>query len=51
MNNDHVASCPYCKKPVSYKWDGGFVSEPHNVLIADWVFHTECWDEMCKEGD
>jgi len=40
------AICPACDKPVAYKWvrNGGFLPEPHNVLIADSVFHAECWE-------
>ena len=42
--------CPICKEPVAFKWvrGGGFVSEPHNVLIADCVFHAECWDDAME---
>ena len=43
---DCDAICSICDKPVAYKWLNGFVSEPHNVLIADQVFHTECWDRI-----
>ena len=38
--------CPECGLAVSYKWDNGFISEPHNVLIADWVLHSKCWDNL-----
>lgn len=40
--------CPYCHKPVAYKWQKGFIAEPHNVLIADSVWHGECWDEQVR---
>ena len=34
--------CPRCGKPVTFKWREGFVSEPHNVLVASSVLHVEC---------
>jgi hypothetical protein len=40
------ATCPYCRKPVDYEWDNGFISSPNNVLVADWVFHAECWSKI-----
>lgn len=48
---DCTATCPACGKPVEYKWvtGNGFVSEPHNLLIADSVFHASCWEGCAKE--
>jgi hypothetical protein len=46
---EEMATCPRCRKPVAYKWERGFVSEPHNVLVADSVFHAECWDAQIAE--
>jgi hypothetical protein len=47
------STCPRCGKPVAWKWAtgprGGFVSEPHNALIADCVYHAECWDALVAE--
>lgn len=48
MKTRETTVCPKCGKEVTFKWDGGFVTEPHNVLVADWVFHTKCWDEIEK---
>lgn len=42
--------CPYCRKRVRYRWDNGFVPEPHNVLVADWVYHAMCWNKMVEEN-
>lgn len=41
--------CPYCQLTVSYKWHNGFITEPHNVLIADWVYHSKCWNKQIEE--
>jgi len=44
--------CPYCKNLVSTHWivgGKGMLSEPHVALIADWVYHTECWDKLVEE--
>lgn len=42
----HYTKCPHCGLPVEYQWDEGFISSPKTVLIADWVYHDECWDEV-----
>lgn len=45
--------CPRCGLPVAWKWAlgprGGFMAEPHNVLVADIVFHAECWDALIEK--
>jgi hypothetical protein len=51
--DQEATPCPRCGRPVAWKWatdpHGGFLSEPHNVLVADCVFHAECWDAMIAE--
>ena len=51
--HQHEATCPRCRAPVPYKWAtgprGGFVSEPHNALVVDSVFHAHCWDALVAE--
>jgi transposase len=42
---DH-AICPYCGDAVDYAWENGFISQRHNVLIADCVYHACCWEEL-----
>ena len=46
LAEDVSTVCPRCGKPVTFIWQGGLVSEPHNVLVASSVLHVECWDEM-----
>ena len=41
--------CPECGLEVSFKWNKGFITEPHNVLIGDCVYHGECWDKIMQE--
>jgi hypothetical protein len=41
--------CPYCKKPVYFIWNNGVVPSDEHVLIADWIYHTECWDKEVEE--
>lgn len=42
-------NCSYCEKPIKIEWDNGVVSRPDFVLIADWVYCTECWDKQIEE--
>jgi hypothetical protein len=46
-----VHTCPYCKEPVVVYvgLDGGGVF-PHESydLIANWVYHSKCWDEQMR---
>lgn len=43
--------CPYCQKLVEVKWvpGGGVLSDPNYCLIADWVYHSSCWDEQIEK--
>ena len=39
--------CPYCKnKVISYWTSKGCISKPEYTLIADWIFHVDCWNEQ-----
>lgn len=29
---------------------GGVISRPEYVLVADWIFHTECWNKKVDEN-
>ena len=42
-------NCPYCGQGVTYYCDGGVISSPDYVLVADWVFHSMCWDKLVEE--
>lgn len=44
-----TTECPYCNEPVTYRWEDGFVSEPHNILVADCICHAECWDKQVEK--
>lgn len=46
-----VTVCPYCTKPVTSLWvkGGGCLSSSAYVLVADWVFHGDCWDKQVEE--
>lgn len=43
--------CPYCGNPVISLWvkGGGCLSSPDYVLVADWIFHSSCWDRQVEE--
>ena len=44
--------CPYCLLPVSFREmkDGsGILSDPDIALIANWVYHSKCWDKQVEE--
>jgi hypothetical protein len=47
--------CPGCGDAVDFAWETGdafgrmgFIPQRHNALIADWVFHSGCWDDLIK---
>lgn len=44
-----TCQCPYCEKAILVAWNNGVVSNPSYVLIADWVYHSECWDKFVEE--
>jgi hypothetical protein len=44
--------CPYCQLLVETYWmkDGsGMISTPGATLVADWVYHSKCWDKQMDE--
>ena len=44
---EHI--CPYCQKPVQVSIDtksGGIIPSTTYDLIADWIYHSACWDEF-----
>lgn len=47
-----TTNCPYCGKSVISYWvkGGGCLSRPEEyLLIADWIFHSKCWDAQVEE--
>ncbi len=40
--------CLYCKKSIKLQWANGLLPGDY-VLIADWVYHPECWNNFLKE--
>lgn len=47
-----VTVCPLCGNPVAFrsmKNGGGILSDPDVALIADWVYHSKCWDKQVEE--
>lgn len=42
------ATCPYCGDRIAYRWNNGFVEQRGTDLIADWVYHSVCWDELVR---
>jgi hypothetical protein len=47
-----VYTCPYCMKAVVVyvELDGsGIISRPEYDLVANWVYHSACWDKQMRE--
>lgn len=48
--------CGRCRTPVAMEWsyrEGkclGYNSSRYYVVIADGVFHSDCWDTIVKEN-
>ena len=65
MKNRYTMTCPYCGQPVIVcvvEGEGsvtmengvvrqldGIVSDPSYTLVADWVYHSTCWDKQVEE--
>lgn len=49
---EEVTICPYCGTSVTSWWvpQRGCLPSPDYELVADWVFHSACWDEMAHEN-
>jgi hypothetical protein len=37
--------CAYCRQPMRLKWKKGLILPQGVCLVADQVFHDECWDK------
>jgi hypothetical protein len=45
-------TCPRCNKPVNYDFiiGGGILPSLDYDLIADTIFHSECWNKLVTES-
>jgi hypothetical protein len=43
--------CAYCRQPVRLKWKKGLIPPEGACLVADQVFHDECWDKYWTKYD
>lgn len=41
--------CPGCGRIVKLRLNLGVVSDPEYTLIADWVYHSECWEKQIEK--
>lgn len=42
-------TCPFCGCSVIFQFGSGVISSPEYVLVADWIYHRECWDRQASE--
>jgi hypothetical protein len=42
------STCPYCGDRIAYRWNNGIVLERGTELIADWIYHSVCWDDLVR---
>ncbi len=48
---EEVYPCALCRTGVVTRWtERGMLSDPNITLVADWVFHSSCWDGMVREN-
>lgn len=52
-----TSRCPWCGAMVVTNWlydevgNRGCLSSPDYVLVADWVLHSGCYDEMAEDAE
>jgi hypothetical protein len=44
-------NCAYCRQLIRLKWQKGFIPSEGVRLVADQVFHDECWDKYWAKYD
>jgi hypothetical protein len=56
MITKYTYDCIGCGEPIDTLWDdndngttNGCLSSPDYLLVADWVFHPKCFDEMLNQ--
>jgi hypothetical protein len=48
-----VSVCPFCRQNVTTYWmknNSGCLSRPEYTLVADWAFHSACWDKFVEQN-
>lgn len=40
--------CPYCQAALTLYWQNGICRHHSYVMIADWAYHTNCWEEQVR---
>jgi hypothetical protein len=43
--------CAYCRQSIRLKWKMGLIPSEGVRLVADQVFHDECWDKYWAKYD
>ncbi len=43
--------CAYCRQPIRLNWKKGLIPTAGVCLVADQVFHDECWDKYWAKYD
>jgi hypothetical protein len=43
--------CAYCRQRIRLKWKKGLIPSEGVRLVADQVFHDECWDKYWAKYD
>ncbi len=46
-----IIDCAECGEPIETRWvkNKGLLPGDY-LLIADWIFHPNCWDVLCERG-
>jgi hypothetical protein len=45
-----VIACAECGEPIETRWTvGGGLLPGDYDLVADWIFHRDCWDRKVAE--
>jgi hypothetical protein len=43
--------CAYCRQPIRLKWKEGLIPPEGACLVADQIFHDECWNKYWAKYD
>jgi len=50
MTNTEQIPCAECGEPIEVHFHNGVIPQPNYLLVADWIFHTECWNKKVDEN-
>lgn len=57
MIEEEHTLCPECGQVVVSRWAnpgwrqrGGCLPSPDYVLVADWIYHSTCWDALVERN-